>query len=39
MACAVAGLAADGPSEVAGARDAVEVSLPEFWNLLEGVVE
>lgn len=37
MACTVAGLAADGPSEVAGARDAVEVSLPEFWDLLEGV--
>lgn len=39
MACAVAGLAADGPSEIEGAREAVAVSLPEFWNLLEGVAE
>jgi 3-phosphoshikimate 1-carboxyvinyltransferase len=39
MACAVAALACDGASEIAGAREAVAVSLPEFWSLLGGVVE
>ena len=39
MACAVAGLVADAPSEIEGARDAVAVSLPEFWSLLESVTE
>jgi 3-phosphoshikimate 1-carboxyvinyltransferase len=39
MACAVAALVADGPSEIEGARDSVAVSLPEFWTLLENVAE
>ncbi|HEY0375552.1 MAG TPA: 3-phosphoshikimate 1-carboxyvinyltransferase [Pyrinomonadaceae bacterium] len=39
MSCAVAALAAAGDSEIEGARAAVEVSLPEFWKLLEGVVQ
>lgn len=39
MACAVAGLAAHGSSEVAGAQNAVAVSLPEFWSLMESVTE
>jgi 3-phosphoshikimate 1-carboxyvinyltransferase len=37
MACAVAALVASGPSQIAGARNAVAVSLPEFWTLLESV--
>lgn len=39
MACAVAALTATGPSLLEGARDAVDVSLPEFWTLLESVSE
>jgi 3-phosphoshikimate 1-carboxyvinyltransferase len=39
MASAVAALAADGQSEIDGARHAVAVSLPEFWTLLESVAE
>ena len=39
MAAAVAALAADGPSEIAGAFHSVAVSLPEFWTLLESVAE
>jgi 3-phosphoshikimate 1-carboxyvinyltransferase len=39
MAGAVAALAASGPSEIAGARDSVAVSLPEFWKLLAVVSE
>ena len=39
MACAVAALVATGTSEIAGARDSVSVSLPEFWTLLESVAE
>ena len=39
MACAVAALGANGPSQIEGARDAVAVSLPEFWTLLESVSE
>lgn len=39
MACAVAALAAEGPSQIEGARGAVAVSLPEFWNLLASVAD
>jgi len=39
MSCVVAALSASGPSEIAGARNAVAVSLPEFWSLLESVAE
>jgi 3-phosphoshikimate 1-carboxyvinyltransferase len=39
MSCAVAALAANGPSQIEGARDCVAVSLPEFWSLLETVME
>jgi 3-phosphoshikimate 1-carboxyvinyltransferase len=39
MAGAVAALCADGPSEIAGARNAVAVSLPEFWELLAAVTD
>jgi 3-phosphoshikimate 1-carboxyvinyltransferase len=39
MSCAVAALAAAGDSEIEGARGVVEVSLPEFWKLLEGVAQ
>jgi 3-phosphoshikimate 1-carboxyvinyltransferase len=39
MACAVAALTATGASVIEGARDCVEVSLPEFWKLLESVAE
>ncbi|HVQ38921.1 MAG TPA: 3-phosphoshikimate 1-carboxyvinyltransferase [Pyrinomonadaceae bacterium] len=39
MASAVAALAAEGPTEIAGAGGAVDVSLPEFWSLLESVTE
>jgi len=39
MSCAVAALTAAGDSEIEGARGAVEVSLPEFWKLLEGVAQ
>lgn len=39
MSCAVAALAAAGDSRIEGARAAVEVSLPEFWRLLEGVAQ
>jgi 3-phosphoshikimate 1-carboxyvinyltransferase len=37
MSCAVAALSATGSSEIAGARDSVAVSLPEFWDLLKSV--
>lgn len=39
MACAVAALTAEGSSEIEGARQAVTISLPEFWSLLKGVTE
>lgn len=39
MSCAVAALAAAGESRIEGARGAVEVSLPEFWKLMEGVTQ
>jgi 3-phosphoshikimate 1-carboxyvinyltransferase len=39
MSCAVAALAAAGESRIESARAAVEVSLPEFWQLLEGVAQ
>ncbi len=39
MSCAVAALAAAGESQIEGARAAVQVSLPEFWKLLEGVAQ
>lgn len=39
MSCAVAALSASGPSGIDGAVNAVAVSLPEFWSLLENVVE
>jgi 3-phosphoshikimate 1-carboxyvinyltransferase len=39
MACAVAALTARGSSAIAGARNSVAVSLPEFWSLLENVSE
>ena len=39
MACAVAGLSAQGDSIIEGAKDAVAVSLPEFWAILESVAE
>jgi 3-phosphoshikimate 1-carboxyvinyltransferase len=39
MACAVAALVASGPSTIDGAGEAVAVSLPEFWTLLESVTE
>ncbi len=39
MSCAVAALAAAGASRIEGARAAVEVSLPEFWRLLEEVAQ
>ena len=38
MACAVAALIAEGESELVGA-DAVAVSFPEFFEMLEAVVE
>lgn len=38
MACAVAALIAEGESELAGA-DAVAVSFPEFFGMLESVTE
>ena len=37
MSCAVAALSAEGPSRIDGARTAVAVSLPEFWDLLASV--
>ena len=39
MSCAVAALSAKGGSQIEGARDAVSVSLPEFWTLLESVAD
>jgi 3-phosphoshikimate 1-carboxyvinyltransferase len=39
MSCAVAALSAREESQIEGARDAVSVSLPEFWTLLESVVD
>ncbi len=39
MSCAVAALSVAGESRIEGARAAVEVSLPEFWQLLEGVAQ
>jgi 3-phosphoshikimate 1-carboxyvinyltransferase len=38
MACAVAALLAEGESELAGA-EAVAVSFPEFFTMLETIVE
>jgi 3-phosphoshikimate 1-carboxyvinyltransferase len=39
MACAIAALSAEGPSQIEGAGNSVAVSLPEFWSLLESVAE
>ncbi|HLN97881.1 MAG TPA: 3-phosphoshikimate 1-carboxyvinyltransferase [Pyrinomonadaceae bacterium] len=39
MSCAAAALSASGTSQIAGARNSVAVSLPEFWRLLETVAE
>jgi 3-phosphoshikimate 1-carboxyvinyltransferase len=39
MAFAVAALAAEGETEIAGAAECVGVSFPEFFDLLESVVE
>jgi 3-phosphoshikimate 1-carboxyvinyltransferase len=39
MAFAVAALAAEGASEIEGARECVGVSFPEFFDLLESVTE
>jgi 3-phosphoshikimate 1-carboxyvinyltransferase len=39
MAFAVAALAAEGASEIEGARECVGVSFPEFFDLLESVAE
>jgi 3-phosphoshikimate 1-carboxyvinyltransferase len=39
MAAAVAALVARGPSQIAGTRASVAVSLPEFWTLLDSVAE
>jgi 3-phosphoshikimate 1-carboxyvinyltransferase len=39
MAFAVAALAADGETEIEGARECVAVSFPEFFELLESVTE
>jgi 5-enolpyruvylshikimate-3-phosphate synthase len=38
MACAVAALISEGESELEGA-EAVAVSFPEFFKMLESVVE
>jgi 3-phosphoshikimate 1-carboxyvinyltransferase len=38
MAFAIAALRADGPSTIHGA-EAASISFPEFWDLLERVVE
>ncbi|HKB68553.1 MAG TPA: 3-phosphoshikimate 1-carboxyvinyltransferase [Pyrinomonadaceae bacterium] len=37
MGCAVAALSAQGPSQIEGAANSVDVSLPEFWRLLKSV--
>ncbi len=39
MAFTIAALIAEGESEIIGARDCVGVSFPEFFELLESVVE
>jgi 3-phosphoshikimate 1-carboxyvinyltransferase len=39
MACSIAAMTAQGESQIAGARTAVAVSLPEFWRLLESVAK
>ena len=39
MAFAVAALAAEGETEIEGARECVAVSFPEFFELLESVTE
>jgi 3-phosphoshikimate 1-carboxyvinyltransferase len=39
MAFAVAALAAEGETEIAGAESCVAVSFPEFFALLESVTE
>jgi 5-enolpyruvylshikimate-3-phosphate synthase len=39
MAFAIAALIAEGESEIAGAKQCVGVSFPEFFELLESVVE
>ena len=38
MAFTIAALIADGPSEISGAQ-CVNISFPEFFDLLESVVE
>ena len=39
MSCAVAALLASSPSRLEGAREVVNVSLPEFWTLLDSLTE
>jgi 3-phosphoshikimate 1-carboxyvinyltransferase len=39
MASAIAALTAEGESEIEGADEAVSVSLPEFWKILEQIRE
>jgi 5-enolpyruvylshikimate-3-phosphate synthase len=39
MAFAVAGLAAEGETEIEGAEECVAVSFPEFFPLLESLTE
>lgn len=39
MGCAIAALAADSACEIKDAAQAVKVSLPEFWALLESISE
>jgi 3-phosphoshikimate 1-carboxyvinyltransferase len=39
MAFAIAALIADGETEIAGAKECVSVSFPEFFDLLESVTE
>ncbi|MGH9916291.1 MAG: 3-phosphoshikimate 1-carboxyvinyltransferase, partial [Pyrinomonadaceae bacterium] len=39
MGCAIAALAAEGACEIKDADEAVKVSLPEFWALLESISE
>jgi 3-phosphoshikimate 1-carboxyvinyltransferase len=39
MACAIAALTCNGSSEIENAKEAVGVSLPEFWTLLDKVSE
>jgi 3-phosphoshikimate 1-carboxyvinyltransferase len=39
MAFAIAALVADGETEIVGARECVSVSFPEFFDMLESVIE